>query len=86
MSDLSDKEVGELWERHRDNHDYYQEDQAEEICALIRKLVEEREEVIGWEHREGYREVPLNEKRNGWIPYLGIALSDFGIDPASWEK
>ena len=77
---MTDKEVGELW---ADNN-LYEHNQA--IEALIRKLVEERAEVIGCLHKEGYRDVPMREDRRGWIPYKTVALSDFGIDEKDFNN
>jgi hypothetical protein len=73
MNALSDKEVGELWERFCNS----QYEHALEK-GLIRKLVEERTRY----HWAGSWEPNTRTTEKA----RAIALEDFGIDPASWEK
>lgn len=81
---MEDKEVGELWRKYQPWSGVLQDflgavelQAAKDICALIRKLVEERAELL---LRDEYRDRWQEVKDRVWKEYLGYACQGFGID------
>ena len=82
---MEDKEVGELWRHWQEFHG--SSSAAGDVCKLIRKLVDERAKVLGWEDREGYghraTRIPLDQW--GMPDFILAALEDFSIDPETFK-
>ena len=73
---MQDKELGKLWA----DTNYMDIGYSSLVAILIRKLVEERKLLLLTRHARGAmwtdKEEAAAEK---------LALSDFGIDPKTWE-
>ena len=74
---MMDKELGKLWA----DTNYMETGYSGLVVCLIRKLVEERKNLVLMRHA---REERWTDKEEAAAEKL--ALCDFGIDPKTWEE
>jgi hypothetical protein len=74
---MMDKELGKLWV----DTNYMETGYSGLVVSLIRKLVEERKNLLLMRHTGGARWTDKEEDAAE-----RLALCDFGIDPTTWEE